>query len=444
MALFLSLKDLQKTIPNQQVDGIELRIEYFDDSQLVAIKSWIEKPSSQIIIAWKLPFDQEAIEKILDLSPSYIDVDYNCTFNYDELMRKYSHVKWIVSHHDFEKTPSCLISKYQEMRSRWPLATYIKIAAMANSTVDSLRMIELSQNSCDVIAICMGELGKITRLLAPVFNMPISYTCLKGEEVAAGQINVEELHETYFYDKINSETQLFGLIGNPVSFSPSHITHNRYFRSSNWNALYVKMEFTTEEIEEALSRLDKIGFLGLSVTMPHKKEVRKYLETKEDVVNTIRFGKIREGINTDGIGAASLVEELIDLKGAKVLVLGAGSTAESIAKAFLKKGANVSIWNRSLDRLNSLVNKLGCNQYSQGEFDVVVQSTSVGFGDSENSSIDFSQFISKKSVAFEVVSSKRDTPFIIQAKLKGCHLIYGMELFERQAQLQFHFWKQIN
>ena len=121
----------------------------------------------------------------------------------------------IFSYHNFSHTPENLEEILQEMQ-KTP-ATYYKIATMAHSTLDSLRMLALMKAHPNLIGVCMGKKGEITRILGPVFGCPIIYASLNADwQSAPGQLTARELCDTYRFRTLNPSTALYGLIGDPV------------------------------------------------------------------------------------------------------------------------------------------------------------------------------------------------------------------------------------
>ncbi len=110
--------------------------------------------------------------------------------------------KFIVSRHDFQRTPEDLVGLHAEIvRSGADIA---KIACLARDLRDNLRIFDLLRASeHPTIALCMGELGLISRVLGRKFGNVLTYASLRpGSESAPGQITAAELRELYRYKKI--------------------------------------------------------------------------------------------------------------------------------------------------------------------------------------------------------------------------------------------------
>jgi len=117
-----------------------------------------------------------------------------------EVRRKAGAAKMIVSHHDFERTPSWagLVRRFNSCRSFGAHA--VKIVTYAHSAEDNLRLLRLIPRSLaegqPIIAFCMGPRGRVSRLLAPVLGSFITYASLRrGAESAPGQWTVAEMRK---------------------------------------------------------------------------------------------------------------------------------------------------------------------------------------------------------------------------------------------------------
>lgn len=109
------------------------------------------------------------------------------------------HTKVIMSHHNFDETPSQeeLNVIYYKMQKFQP--DYVKVAVMPSDEEDVIKLLQAmsvaSQSiSSKVVGISMSHLGLITRTAQGVFGGTLSYGCL-GEPQAPGQIDVTQLNK---------------------------------------------------------------------------------------------------------------------------------------------------------------------------------------------------------------------------------------------------------
>ncbi|MCF7806606.1 MAG: type I 3-dehydroquinate dehydratase [Simkaniaceae bacterium] len=447
--LFLSLKTISDAHFAQlnrylhRLDGVELRFEHIDLATFEKIKKWMKTKKCKVIFAWKMAVDLVWMERLLALQPDYFDIDHQVD---DEgvqcLQDKYPKSAWIISHHDFEKMPHNLLAILSQMRQK--KGQFYKLALFSQSSLDALWMLSVLKNERDVIAIAMGEHGRLSRALAPIRGAPINYTCLPNERSAPGQIDVDELFEVYHYDRLGVHTQLYGLIGDPVEFSYSHITHNDLFYKLNLPALYLKISVSSENFSKAIAYLNALGFKGLSITTPLKEIAYAHTEcVEEEAVQAINTYVLNKAINTDGKGAVDLIERRKPIYGMRILVLGAGATAQAIICEIKKRGGEPIVWNRTMSRAKELAKRYDCPFYQGQVYDCIVQATSCGFG-GDSQSEEILSLIRPNCLALEVIANPVKTPFLNEVERLGGECIPGIQMFARQAAYQFHAWLQLD
>ena len=249
---------------------------------------------------------------------------------------------------------------------------------------------------------------------------------------------------------INAHTELYGIIGNPVRHSLSPVIHNGAFRRMGLNAVY--LAFEVNRLKEAMGGIRELGVRGLSVTIPFKSQILPYLDHVEDVagkigaVNTLSMeGKGLVGYNTDWCGALEALEEKVDLRGKKVILLWAGGAARAIGFGLKEKGCLVAIFNRSLGRARLLAKELGCRHHSLSSFremsgDLLVNATSVGMHPLDRESPVPKEVLKEGMVIMDIVYSPLKTRLLREAEERGCRTIDGLEMLARQGAAQLDIW----
>jgi shikimate dehydrogenase len=231
------------------------------------------------------------------------------------------------------------------------------------------------------------------------------------------------------------------LIGNPVDKSISHITHNEIFRKSNIDCLYEKKSICTGKLAEEIEELKKNDYLYLAVTMPLKELILPFLDERNEEIGSVNTIEVREGKwighNFDGIGALNAIENVFQVKGKKVLVLGAGGAAKAAIYEAKKRGAIVFVWNRTLKRAEKVGKELGVHVLEEVRtyFDVVIQATPLGMFNDEIL-IDM-KWISNETVVLEMVCNPMMTFFVKESLKKGAYIVYGYEMFAELSFSQF-------
>ena len=157
---------------------------------------------------------------------------------------------------------------------------------------------------------------------------------------------------------ITSHTQLYTLIGNPVSHSISPVIQNSIFAAKQFcNSKYIPLNVVPGEFDESILLL-KQNFKGLNVTIPHKQTVMKHLDDIDEkallcgAVNTVKNDNGRLiGYNTDGYGFMKAFDCLNIYMGHKdVLLIGAGGAARAVLCELLQRDCRVTIINRTQER----------------------------------------------------------------------------------------------
>ncbi len=162
-----------------------------------------------------------------------------------------------------------------------------------------------------------------------------------------------------------------GVIGWPVAHSRSPLLHGHWLRVHCISGAYVPLPVPPDRLAEALRGLAALGFAGANVTVPHKEEAARLVDTIEPdaarigSVNliTVRADGRLHGASTDGFGfMASLKEADPSFRAASgpAVVLGAGGAARAVVAALLDAGTPlVRLLNRTRDRAEQLVTDLG-------------------------------------------------------------------------------------
>lgn len=251
------------------------------------------------------------------------------------------------------------------------------------------------------------------------------------------------------------QLDLFAVIGNPAGHSLSPAMMNALFRGLNLTALYAALE--VDQLAEALEVLAGVGFRGLSVTLPHKEAAfRLAAEVDETAaaigaVNTLRLEDGRYvGRNTDWLGANRALRNILALPGKRAAVIGAGGVARAVVFGLKREQAEVTIFNRDIQRGESLAKSFGCRfrplrelsapAAADQEFDLVVQCTSAEIVGTEAKSIVPETFFVKDMVVMDTVYRPVKTPFLQAAERAGCKIVNGLEMLVYQGAAQVEWW----
>ncbi|HHD57456.1 MAG TPA: shikimate dehydrogenase [Desulfobulbaceae bacterium] len=255
---------------------------------------------------------------------------------------------------------------------------------------------------------------------------------------------------------INGSTKLYGILGHPVGHSLSPVMHNAALAAMGINGVYIPMDVT--DIRAAVSGLRALGFIGVSVTIPHKEEVMGCLDEIDPVaqrigaVNTLLFrqkpGEERvtaRGFNTDWLGANLALAEKIPLTGSRVLVIGAGGAAKGVCFGLVEAGAEVVITNRTKAKGQALADWLGCSfipsdQVGDIHADALINTTSVGMEPDVDGIAVAPALLDNFSVVMDIVYAPLTTRLLREAEKAGCQTIDGLSMLLFQAAVQLKIW----
>ena len=382
----------------------------------------------------------------------------------------------ILSTHDYEGRPAQLHQKLAAMAEA-PECRVMKVAWLARSLRDNLEAFEiLSQQYKPTIALCMGEFGLPSRVLAKKFGATLTFGALEGEEAtAAGQPTLDALKRTFRWDAIGPNTQVLGVIGDPVGHSMSPAIHNAGFEATGADSVYLPLRIPPEyEHFKATvgAWLDHatLRFKGASVTIPHKQNLMRFVEESggevEALAKTIGAANtlIRRddgsvyARNTDYAAALDAVcsaqgIERDALKDKRVAVLGAGGAARAVVAGFAHYGATVVIYNRTREKAQQLADQFDghTGQVVAAPMDkladccchVIINCTPIGMHpDTDASPVDdhAMKHWGEGTLVFDTIYNPPHTKLLQQAEAAGCATVSGVEMFIRQGAAQFEHW----
>jgi shikimate dehydrogenase len=261
--------------------------------------------------------------------------------------------------------------------------------------------------------------------------------------------------------KLDSQTVMHGVFGDPIKHSKSPIMHNRAFQELGLNAAYAAFHVWPGQLKAAIEGIRALGFRGVNVTIPHKVEVMDYLDEIDEhaqvigAVNTIVNDNGRlKGYNTDGIGYVRSLKEEADfsVSGKRVLMLGAGGAARGVAYALAKEGAS-TMWiaNRTLDKAEQLAGALsgfadthgiGYEQISdiRDQVDLIVHNTSVGMHPNVDDVIIDTSWFHEGLTVSDLVYNPLETQLLREAKARGARAHDGLGMFIYQGVYAFEYW----
>jgi 3-dehydroquinate dehydratase/shikimate dehydrogenase len=332
-------------------------------------------------------------------------------------------------------------------------ADFYKLVTTATTLSDNVQMMKFLEKHGDnhsIVGLCMGEQGIVSRVLGVRAGSAFTFAAASaGEETGPGQVAADELRSTYRIDQVDAATRVYAVVGDPVAHSLSPPIMNAALRRENVNGVYLALHAKT--LNDLLTCVRDIPIHGLSVTMPYKEAILKYLDntdshtTKIGACNTVvraQDGKLY-GFNTDTAGVVRPLEQRINLAGARILVLGAGGAARAAVFGLKERGCEVYILNRSAGPAQKLARSAHARTIKRIDlkklsFDVIINATPVGMGSSKDSPLTDKEINAR--YLFDMIYDPPETRLVLMAKARGVEVIPGLEMFVHQAARQFEIW----
>ncbi len=260
---------------------------------------------------------------------------------------------------------------------------------------------------------------------------------------------------------ISPSTQICAVIGNPIAHSLSPAIHNAAFLELDLDFVYVA--YRVEDVKNALAGMRALNnFRGMSVTIPHKTSIIKYMDEVTEVdrsigsINTVinEHGKLL-GFGTDGPGALkAIIDAGVEIGGKRVLMLGSGGAARAISFTLAR---NTRLKDLSILDVNEIMFqqlaadlRAGTDAFIKSELltdksletamekaDIIIHCTPVGMQPNKDSSLIPAELFRLNQVVFDVVYTPLETKLLAEARSCGLKVISGIDMFINQAVLQF-------
>jgi len=387
----------------------------------------------------------------------------------------------ILSAHNFAAKFADIRELYRDMLTVFP-AAIPKIVYTANHINDCFKVFDLlHQTGGERIIFCMGEAGLISRIIAKKLDSFVIFASLDEQSATApGQLTIQQVKQLYRYDCIGSDTELFGVIADPVGHSLSPAIHNACFAEKGMNKLYLPLlvrggrdEFD-RFLDNVLSR-QWLDFRGFSVTIPHKENALEYVQANQGFVEPLAekigaantlvvtrasspWGHGQDGratiheprlsaYNTDYTAALDAITagmgiSRAELKALPIAVIGAGGVARAIVAGLSDAGAKIKIYNRTVEKAEKLAAEFGCkfaglDDLANLDAKLLINCTSIGMHPNVNQTPLPKEYLKKGMVVFDTVYNPAQTMLLKQAKKAGAKTIDGLSMFINQALAQF-------
>jgi len=235
--------------------------------------------------------------------------------------------------------------------------------------------------------------------------------------------------------------------------------HNAAFAALGLNWRYVACEVDPQNLRAAIAGARAMGFAGLNLTVPHKLLAVNMMDLLDasakqwGAVNTVHFterGAVGYNTDADAI-ATSLRQDLkLELRGARVLLLGAGGAGRTAAlKLASEQVAQLFLVNRTHSKAEAVAAEIQkqfpgvqvATTHPTGEVDLVLNATSLGLKPADGSPLDDRIFSLKHARAvYDMIYRPSATPLLQAARQAGCQVANGLGMLLHQGAKAFEIW----
>jgi len=281
-------------------------------------------------------------------------------------------------------------------------------------------------------------------------------------------------------DSVNASTRYCALFGHPIRHSASPPMQNAGLAALGLNWRYLAFDVHPHHLRPAIEGARLMGFIGLNLTVPHKLAALDMVDLLDDqarawgAVNTIVFeardasgawkpvgvlpeapgGETRSrGCNTDADALVRALQEEFawdSLRGASVLLLGAGGAARAAALRLASEGvAALYLVNRTQARAAELAGEMAkrcpgvktAQGYPDDSADLVINATSLGLKPEDPPPIELTWLQSRRPrFVYDMIYRPRQTPLLRAAREAGCRAANGAGMLLHQGARALELW----
>jgi shikimate dehydrogenase len=258
---------------------------------------------------------------------------------------------------------------------------------------------------------------------------------------------------------IRGSTTLIAHFGDPISVVKAPLIYNPWFERNGIDAAVVPMGIRADDYAAAMPAVMRFtNVRGALVTMPHKVTTVALLDEASVTVrvagscNAIlkRDDGSLYGDMFDGAGfVRGLVVKGVALRGARVLIVGAGGVGSAIAASLAAAGVSaLVVFDARRESAEGLVARLrqhypaidarfGPND--PAGFDIVVNATPLGMNAGDPLPVDPAR-LAPATLVGEVVMKQTITPLLAAARERGCRIQVGTDMLFEQIPLYLDFF----
>jgi shikimate dehydrogenase len=266
--------------------------------------------------------------------------------------------------------------------------------------------------------------------------------------------------------EFNFVSQLTGSFSQSAAGNPTVAMIEAAYRHHLLDWRYINCEVSPEKLGDAVRGARAMGWAGFNCSLPHKVAVIEHLDGLGEsaaimgAVNcAVRRGNKYIGENTDGKGFLLSLEGIVDPRGKRVVLFGAGGAARAIGVELALAGASsISVVNRTAERGIELVRVINENTPAKAELinwqteykvkpdaGIVINATSIGLYPNLHDRLDLDiESLRPGMVVGDVIPNPPRTQLIKDAEARGCTIVDGLGMLVNQGVIGIKYWTGVD
>lgn len=249
---------------------------------------------------------------------------------------------------------------------------------------------------------------------------------------------------------ISAHTRTLAIIGDPIEHSLTPRIQNVALAEAGADVRNVAFRVPAERLESAVRGARSLGLLGLMVTIPHKEAVLELCDELHPsaalmgAANLLQFTPEGRtvGHSSDGWAALrSLDEEGVAYEGKRILLVGGGGAARSLALTFATAGAaSLTLLNRTVERVEVIAAEVASHglpvttggttvaelRRALAETDLLVNTTSLGMSPHVDGTPLPGELLPPGLPVYDIVYNPLETRLLREARTAGARPVDGL------------------
>lgn len=266
------------------------------------------------------------------------------------------------------------------------------------------------------------------------------------------------MSDLFDFDKRKDQ---YAVMGNPIAHSKSPRIHSLFAQQTGQNLEYTAIQVDLGGFSQAVGNFEAAGGNGLNITVPFKQEAWQLVTERSEraeragAVNTIKFeGNMLIGDNTDGVGLVNdlTLNNQVELKGKRILLMGAGGAARGVlAPLLVQQPLLLVIANRTVDKAVELatafadlgnIRGTGYDDLAGQEFDIIINATAASLQGKLPPLPDY--ILAEAACCYDMMYAAEPTTFMQWASEHGAgKILDGLGMLVEQAAESFFIWRGV-